>query len=244
MSGFCILLAACAMAGAQTRYTGTLTIDAAPVPGPRVLDAPYAGEEQWERVQTLTDGTRVATRRTGRKIFRDAEGRMRTEGPVAEGEGVKDIPVVVHISDPVAGIHYVLDTRNKVAHRMPQPVIVNIVPAGDGAGLTATRNTPVQPNVLTERLALTDIDGIMAEGARSTYVYNEGFQTTSESWVAPDLKILVMSRSVDARHGVRYGESTFRIANLKRGSQDVNLFLPPLDYTVVDETGAFTIRYQ
>jgi hypothetical protein len=36
---------------------------------------------------------------------------------------------------------------------------------------------------------------------------------------------------------------TFRIDNLSRTTPDPSLFMPPAGYTVVDETGTFTIDF-
>jgi len=90
------------------------------------------------------------------------------------------------------------------------------------------------------------IDGVMAEGTRHTTTYPVGmmgndreFSTVSESWMSPELKIQILSKSNDPRNG----ENTFRIQNLSRSSPDPLLFLVPPDYTMVDESGAFTIRF-
>ena len=40
------------------------------------------------------------------------------------------------------------------------------------------------------------------------------------------------------------GVRTFRIENLTRTPPDPSLFLPPPDYTAVNEQGRFTITYQ
>jgi len=63
--------------------------------------------------------------------------------------------------------------------------------------------------------------------------------TRSERWFSRDLKLAVMSK-VEEGGGVR----TFKIENLSRTPPDRSLFLPPPDYTVVDEQGGFTITYE
>ena len=47
-----------------------------------VIGAPYSGEVIQEHAQTLADGTHVAQRQT-RKVFRDGQGRTRSERPLA-----------------------------------------------------------------------------------------------------------------------------------------------------------------
>jgi hypothetical protein len=45
------------------------------------------------------------------------------------------------------------------------------------------------------------------------------------------------------RSDPRSGETTTQILNIIRSDPDPSLFTTPADYTVVDETGPFTIRY-
>ena len=73
--------------------------------------APYSGEAINESMQLLADGNRIATK-TATRIYRDSEGRTRRETVSANGQ-IESIS----ISDPVAGVTYVLDPRNKSAYR-------------------------------------------------------------------------------------------------------------------------------
>lgn len=91
--------------------------------GKPVTGAPYSGEGFTETVQTLADGTRI-THKNSKKVWRDAQGRMREEATVpmigpwpAEG----DPPKFVTITDPVAKLSYSLNERNKVAIRRKLP---------------------------------------------------------------------------------------------------------------------------
>src|SRR5260370_25729649 len=56
-----------------------------------------------------------------RKVWRDAEGRTRSERPLGMGPNQASMPLIVEITDPVAGFKYTLDTQNKVAHRQAMP---------------------------------------------------------------------------------------------------------------------------
>jgi hypothetical protein len=101
--------------------------------------APYSGEAITESLQVLSDGNRIA-KKTVSRIYRDSEGRTRREQLGADGQ-VESIS----ISDPVAGVTYVLDPRTKVAHRngviMVSPVGVataSIAPGSPGV-LVATK---------------------------------------------------------------------------------------------------------
>jgi hypothetical protein len=75
--------------------------------GPVVKGAPYSAESVTEITQTLGDGTHI-NRQESHTIYRDGEGRVRRES----GEQV-------WISDPVANVSYILDTRQQTARKMP-----------------------------------------------------------------------------------------------------------------------------
>ena len=89
--------------------------------GKVVKGAPYSAQAVTETTQTLSDGNRIINKSTA-KIYRDSEGRTRREqtlrviGPFATAG---EPPQTIFINDPVAGVNYALDTRSKVAHKMP-----------------------------------------------------------------------------------------------------------------------------
>ena len=74
-----------------------------------------------ETTQTLTDGNRIH-RTSKASLFRDSEGRTRREQTLGElgplmvsGEPIQTIV----INDPVAETTYMLNSRDKTAHKMP-----------------------------------------------------------------------------------------------------------------------------
>ena len=89
--------------------------------GKVVKGAPYSAQAVTETTQTLSDGNRIINKSTA-TIYRDSEGRTRREqtlrvmGPFATAG---EPPQTIFINDPVAGVNYALDTRSKVAHKMP-----------------------------------------------------------------------------------------------------------------------------
>ena len=89
--------------------------------GKLVKGAPYAAEAVTESTQTLSDGNRIVNKSTA-SVYRDSEGRTRREqtlraiGPFATGGAP---PQTIHISDPVAGVSYVLEPRAQIARKMP-----------------------------------------------------------------------------------------------------------------------------
>jgi hypothetical protein len=107
---------------ASGSFSGSAGFGAPPPFAPNVVTgAPYSGEEVNENIQVLTDGTRITHKNMGRKVWRDGNGRTRTERPLGMGAHQASMPVIVEITDPVAGYKYTLDTQNKVAHRQALP---------------------------------------------------------------------------------------------------------------------------
>jgi hypothetical protein len=85
-----------------------------------VKDAPYSAEAVTETIQTLGDGSRIV-RNSSSKIYRDSAGRTRREqamkmvGPWAVSG---DTPIIITIQDPVAGVHYNLNSSTKTARKV------------------------------------------------------------------------------------------------------------------------------
>ena len=112
-------LTAAALLAASTVYAQNesarraATEVAARVPLDRaVKGAPYSADTLIEATQQLADGNRIV-RKTGGRVYRDGEGRVRREEDRPNGT------TAISISDPVAGFSYTLDTQNKIAWRTP-----------------------------------------------------------------------------------------------------------------------------
>jgi hypothetical protein len=58
-------------------------------------------------------------------------------------------------------------------------------------------------------------------------------------WSSETLRTIVLSHHVDPRDG----EFTMKLTNISMAEPDAALFQPPADYTVVDETGPFEIKW-
>jgi hypothetical protein len=56
---------------------------------------------------------------------------------------------------------------------------------------------------------------------------------TTETWYSPELQVTVYSRTSDPR----YGETIYRLANIKRGEPAAELFKVPDDYSTVGKRG-------
>jgi hypothetical protein len=242
----CLVPTVYAQEGAGGR--GTPFIRLAGVEGETVKGAPYSADVISESVQTLTDGNRIVHRTTSR-IYRDSEGRTRRE---------TDRPVVmeVAITDPVAEKSWSLNVENHTARQNPLPVRLfsrgtldtelsrltlqlNGVPGTVTiSGGAATWLVPPGANEqrTEEKLAPRTIEGLRVEGIRRAATIAAGaignerpIVVTSEEWMSPDLKVLVLSESNDPRSGT----STYKLVNVKRGDPPASLFQVPSDYTVV-----------
>ena len=106
-------------------YPGTIHL------GSPIIGKPYSAEEVLEHTQTLADGTHIQSKPTTTLVYRDSEGRTRTErqmlmGPLAPPDG----PTIIDIHDAVAGYAYTLDTTNHVAYRVKSsPIPASNAPA-------------------------------------------------------------------------------------------------------------------
>lgn len=90
-------------------------------PGDKVVKgAPYSAQTVTEFSQTLADGTRIQRSSTG-ALYRDGEGRTRREQTLGGIEGMVpagDLPKLIFISDPVAGVDYVVNVSEKTAQKI------------------------------------------------------------------------------------------------------------------------------
>lgn len=195
-----------------------------------VKGAPYSAQFVTESTQTLGDGTRISRKSDG-AVYRSAEGRTRREttlaavGPVAvEGEPVQ----MVFINDPVARQHYALDVNRRTVRKLPLP---DRPPAPPGRGPEG------EENVKTESLGRRAIEGVEAEGTRTTIHIPAGrvgndrpLEIVSERWYSPELQVVVLSSHKDPFTG----ENVYRLTNINRAEPAASLFEVPADFKVVE----------
>jgi len=234
--------------GAQSRFT--------PVTG-----APYSGEIVTETVQTLADGTHITHTWTPTKVYRDSFGRTREErspfqGPADMAPNATERPILIEITDPVGQVKYTLDVLGKVAHRqmLLAPVAGTTAASRAQAFVSQVKQTEAAtpaaesnaPQTVHEKLENQIIEGVLAEGTRTTITWPEGsvgndrpITSVHENWRSPELKVPVLNKSMSPRSGDR----TEKLTNISRSEPDQSLFQPPPDYTIVDEKGSFTIKW-
>jgi hypothetical protein len=102
---------------------------------------------------------------------------------------------------------------------------------------------PDAPKPVREDLGTQSIDGVKAQGQRTTVTIPAGkigndrpLTTVSERWFSPDLGMVVLSRHTDPR----FGTSTYRLADIDRREPPAAQFEVPADYKV--EEGPVIIR--
>jgi hypothetical protein len=245
---------------------GRLVGAVAGMPGRVVKSAPYSADVVTETSQTLADGNHVHQVNTA-KVYRDSEGRVRTEQSLGGLLGVNSSQrQVVFINDPVAGVNYALNVNDKTASksawarggRGPQASASaraqgqNATPpnggrwgqrsaqAPAGTGRGGRAGSLARQNVKTESLGRQTIEGVVADGTRTTTTIPAGqmgndapIQIVSERWYSAELQTEVMTKHSDPR----FGETVYRLANVSRAEPASTLFQPPADYKVSEARG-------
>lgn len=196
-------------------------------PAETVTGAPYSAVEVRTSQQVLATGG-VIQRSEQTNVYRDAQGRVRRETTRKGPDGQTETRVT--ISDPVAGMVHELNAANKTAVSRPARF--------PSAAQNATRRQPAartEANVKRETLAAQSMKGMIASGTRVTHTIPAGtignsqaLETVRETWMADDLKVPLMTRTVDPRTGT----STMELTNVNRSQPDPSLFQVPADYTV------------
>jgi hypothetical protein len=229
-----------------------------------ITGAPYSATQTTEHIQTLSDGTHITQPVQKSLMYRDSAGRTRSEF-TNPGSPRSDQPttVMVFIIDPVAGFRYQLNSTDKVAQKFAMPAVRpttaqpavstmastpsvgGLIVAGSGkifAPVTATGNGPVgnSPKATSESLGLQLIEGVTAEGTRTTTSWPVGsvgndreIIATSETWFSKQLGVAVLTKSSDPRSG----DITMKLTDISLAEPDSALFMPPADYTVKEMGG-------
>ena len=240
-----------------------------------VTGAPYTADQVSEHIQTLADGTHISQNRHTERIYRDSAGRTRTErqmfGGMTPSAEVSEIPPVVEIIDPTAGVEYVLDQQNHIAHcftLQQAPRVARDTPGiGTSGGTTTVTRAPSNPGTGTavaggppagtsrprvqqtqnEPLGTQVMEGVVVEGTRWTTVYEAGSVGNDRPITATHETWRSQQLKVvvlTKTEDPRSGESVTRLTNISLSEPDAALFQPPADYKIVNDTEAVTITYK
>ena len=212
--------------------------------GAVVKNAPFSADVTTETSMVLQDGNHIH-QTTSFRFYRDGEGRTRREQSLASVGGLAsntNLPPVIFINDPVAATNYALSPSSKIATRSagrgPQGNRGARGPAPkDGGRWMRAPGGQNAGAVKTESLGSKTIEGVVADGTRTTITIPAGqlgneqpLQTVIESWYSPDLQTVVYSKRDDPRNG----ETITRYTNISRGEPAHSLFEVPADYKISD----------
>jgi hypothetical protein len=165
-----------------------------------------------------------------RRWARDVSARLRDEQAVGgAGDGrARVIVKQVHDGDD--------------SDRSVDVDVVRVIESSNDIGDSAVAVAALPPLLLvagptgqgvTTALGSKDFDRVRADGSRTTWTIPAGkignekpIDVVSERWYSPELLLVLSSRYFDPRRG----ETTYRLASLKRGEPNASLFQVPADY--------------
>ena len=206
-----------------------------------VINEPFSADAITTLVRTLPDGTHIARQTMTVKMYRDSEGRTRSDripGKLFAGQPAPPGTILIH--DPIAGYTYTLETATKIARRTTfksvQPA-QHTIPLNELPKESAPVANNSGPQIKTEDLGTQTMEGLIVEGRRTTVTTPAGsigndrdIENVSEIWSSRELRLMLLQVHSDPRNG----ETTTKIENLSRTQPDPNLFLPTPDYKIVD----------
>jgi len=206
-----------------------------------LINQPFSCDAITTLVRTLPDGTHIARQTMTVKMYRDSEGRTRSDRiPGKFFAGQPAPPGTILIRDPIAGYWYELDTANKVARRGNYKSVQSgqpMIPPKEPTTVPSPVANSSGPQVKTEDLGTQTMEGLIVEGRRTTVTTPAGsigndrdIVNVSEIWSNKELRLMILQVHSDPRSG----ETTTKIENLSRTQPDPNLFQPPPDYMIVD----------
>jgi hypothetical protein len=246
-----------AMPGVGAGQVAVLSHEFSTLSGKPVTGAPYSADQITEHVQTLADGNRIVNTTTT-KIYRDSQGRTRTEMSLPALPGGPPPPVMITIHDPVAGATYLLNAENKTAQKIiaPSPSVQvqtgqelpPLPPPPPGSPgmmgpmtiMAARSDMSSKTNDQSQDLGSQTFEGVTATGTRTTSTIPAGaigneqpIETATERWFSPALQVVVKSIRTDPR----IGQTTESLQNLTRAEPNSSLFQVPGDYAVTESAG-------
>jgi len=202
-----------------------------------VSGAPYSAQVVTETIQVLASGNKIDQKTTANE-YRDSQGRTRrdvTMGPMGPWAAPRSESHMVVISDPVAGVAYLLNP-------IKQSAVKHAFSRHSGPGPNAeNRRASLKrsnANVVTESLGKQMIEGVEAEGTRTTFTIPAGkignaqaIQIVTEKWYSSALQTVVMETRSDPRSGT----TTRQLTNINQTEPDPELFKVPANYTMQDK---------
>ena len=225
-----------------------------------IKGAPFSAQVVIEDTQTLANGAHI-NRKSAGLLYRDSDGRTRTEEPREGG------PEMVFINDPVAKVLYHLNVLQqtavkvqyeslegspKIESRKAETEYTLTVESHSGE-IHTEHGKKIRLEIMegqlkedrrlgrerkVESLGTQSVEGVQAEGTRVTFTFPAGtegndqpFDIVSERWYSPELQMVVMTRHSDPRSG----ENLYRLTNINRSEPARSLFEPPSGFALKEE---------
>jgi hypothetical protein len=222
--------------------------------GKPVTGAPFSAQVIVESTRTLQNGVHISETATG-ALFRDGQGRIRRDKP-RQGD-----PEIAIIDDPVAGVQYRLHlfqhTVAKLSYSDMEAVNRELQERraaeraersqkegqekAEREAREANQKREAVSEPRTESLGTQLIEGIQAEGTRSTRTVAAGamgndkaFDIVQETWYSPALQMVVMLKMSSPDRG----DLVMKLANINQGEPARSLFEPPTDFTAAETEGS------
>ena len=239
------------MAEVQAQMNEVKVLGGAMINGPTVKGAPYSAQAVNEMVQTLADGNHIKSTSSS-MLYRDSQGRERREqamGGTVNGVFITDpVDGVSYMLEPGSKVARKTPQRSFTIVTDGRGGGGGVgVGVGRGGTITAetrtfsmkTDNGPEtfvfsnqetstsKANTKVEHLGMQTIEGVSAEGTRTTVTIPEGqignelpIVTVSERWYSPELQVTVMSTRSDPRTGT----TTYKLTNINRAEPSPAMF--------------------
>jgi len=242
-----LLIASCPARPVFAQATATVTIGS---PGdgrvaewmygehiPAVPGLPFSARVELETVNQLQDGTLI-THKTYNVDARDSLGRTRNEARnwINPSTGEEPRLIRIELYDPSTRTRTNLFPLTKIAR---QWTVAPQTPAAAPSATPAALNTSSKPETSRENIGTDTIEGLPVRGVRVNQTYAAGalgndrpLTIVTEYWYSEALKINLLTKRTDPRHGVQ----TVRVTDLLRQEPDASLFAVPDDYKLVKET--------
>ncbi len=214
--------------------TNEKTVRKMPLPNVQVWTDQKGGDvvTTGDRVIVTVDASEDGSAKVVTKDYRGKEEPIekierieKIEGPVDASKG--DVIVVTTTAGGPDG-------PQTVRMRTPAPPVPGM-PGAIAGGFRYEVTEMGEP--VRESLGKKVVEGVECEGTKTTVTIAAGkignerpIDIVSERWYSPELQVVVSSRHSDPR----FGETSFRLANISRAEPDKSLFVPPADYTVDD----------
>ncbi len=178
-------------------------------------------------------------------VFVRSKGTGRAEGGVAGSAGG---PVGVGVNgDAVKSTSKVVVVEGEpaVAAAGGQDRVFAVSSSSGGPAMRVELTAPDEKDAKKESLGKREIEGVQAEGTRTTVTIAAGsignerpIEIVSEQWYSAELQAIVLSRHTDPR----FGETSYRLASIDRSEPSKTLFEVPADYKVEDISGPMQFR--